>query len=204
MLIFAAILAASAIGNVLLVWQRTTLQRKVRAYEKRLAVMHLTDRSRIHVVARPTVEDQTWKWRVWLPEEKEFFLCFGMGEIPNTDFPLRYGYFHIDQKKEIDVTVALRRNVDGELSLLVQAAGTSMRPLLPDTVTNMMGQACGTTQKGDRGTVRSKPGSKQLLLRRRYFKAGAAKFGAFRPGFVVWLDIQREGMQMNTAGTVGK
>jgi hypothetical protein len=203
-LILAAALLASAIGNVLLVWQRGRLKRKVRAYEKRLGVLHVTDRSRVHVVARPTVEDRTWRWRVWLPEDEEFFLCYGMGEIPNTDFPLRYGYSHIERGKEVDVTVALRRNIDGDWSLLVEAGGISVRPPLPDAVADMMGHACGTTQMGDRGTVRSRPGGKQLLLRRRYFKTGGARYGAFRPGFVVWLDVQRKGMRLNADGKVGE
>ncbi|MGD9633581.1 MAG: hypothetical protein AB7G28_24425 [Pirellulales bacterium] len=48
--------------------------------------LHVENASRFHV-RRDSLSESHWRWRVWIPEDKDAALHFQWGNVPNAEFP---------------------------------------------------------------------------------------------------------------------
>jgi hypothetical protein len=86
----------------------------------------ITDPSQVHVVAVPTAEGTTWRWRIYLPAGHDFGLFSHLGNLDADGLPLKNSRHGIRiggqssprEAREIVIDVALGKAIEGDHSCL--------------------------------------------------------------------------------------
>jgi len=104
-----------SLENVHLKYELSVLRREV-------GYLEITDEKKIHVIALASLEKLTWRWRIYIPRH-DLELHWGFGEISSEGLHTRYakvgGYL---QEGEQVLTCAIRKNAQGEWSLICQSS----------------------------------------------------------------------------------
>jgi len=139
----------------------------------------VTDPTKFHVVAVPTYENLTWRWRVHVPEEGANTLRQATLRIPESGIRMNR-LLRALPVGESDVIVAIHKDLQDKWYLSTILArrspagplGTQNRQTMPLKWT--ADSPCWSTdQAGTRGTESMTPGEPMVLLRHRRHKTGA-------------------------------
>ena len=91
---------------------------------KRAGILTIDDKSKMHAVYRKTYDEKTWRWRVYLPENHEYWLRVVVNGIPTGEYPETASY---GQKlgsgmanRDYGISIALRKGVDEQYQLVVE------------------------------------------------------------------------------------
>ncbi len=126
----------------------------------RLAVK---DPSKLNIIAVPTYEDLTWRWRVYVPQGKGEQICLSSYQIPLTGYSGSFSSTTLPPGNYL-LTATIRRNRHGDWALSVgHAGGTNMTNIIK------------TSADGDRrafrgvGCIEARPGVRGRFLHREAF-----------------------------------
>ncbi len=85
-LLLTAIVAFSLL--VVRLWQEVgPLRNEVRRLRDLTGVLSIEDPSKVYAIQVQTLDDLTWKWRVWVPAGRRIFAKSCWGNVPRDSFP---------------------------------------------------------------------------------------------------------------------
>jgi hypothetical protein len=124
---------------------------------------------KLHALALPTLEDNTWKWRVYVPAGRYFAVSAESGVIPPSGKSQATSRSKIGLSAgEQTITVALRRNDEGRWEWII-ATGSATGRLQASSDKKMSGRNSSSSNGVVRNTVAVEPGTSIDLLRHRMF-----------------------------------
>ena len=184
---FLFLFVACLIGsNVFTAWENRRLNEKLNQKDRiidnlqvQVGQLVVTDPTKVHVVAIPTYEHLTWRWRVHVPDEGVTSLRQATLKIPESGIRMNR-LIRALPVGESDVIVAVHKDIDDNWYLSTILARRSpagplgkqdqqTRPLKWTTVS----PCWSTDQAGTNGTESMTPGEPMVLLRHRRYKRGA-------------------------------
>ncbi len=101
--------------------ENTRLKFEVSEFRRDLGYLEIGDESKIHAIALPTVEDLTWRWRIYSPRNLELHWGFGgiSSEGLDAEFARECGFL---EEGEQVLTCAVRKTEQGEWLLVRQTS----------------------------------------------------------------------------------
>jgi hypothetical protein len=194
-LLLTTIVALSIL--VIRLWQEVgPLRTEVRRLRDLTGVLSIEDPAKVYAIQVQTLDDLTWKWRVWVPAGRRIFAKSCWGNVPRDSFPHPDG---IIQLREGDnwVTLSARKDPgDGSWKGVMATEGAKASSPIgqPQTWLDKVSRGAGTYGVGMSTAVWLDEAKPLLLLNYRVLpdsSSGAAKSGdELRPGFVIWLEPQ--------------
>jgi len=88
-------------------------QMEINALRKELRFLDTSDKENVHVVALESPHELTWKWRIYVPQDRKLALKSVIGNLPLGDFPENTGFMWI-HPGELVLTCMVSRNAIGE------------------------------------------------------------------------------------------
>jgi hypothetical protein len=154
--------------------QRKEIQR-LQAEVKRLKnevgeiVVEEGEEHKLHAVALPALEDNTWKWRVHVPAGRNFTVAAASGVTPPSGEAQATSTFRSELSAgEQTITVALRRNEEG-IWRWIMRTDLGMGQLQVSSESKMNGRKSSFWSGVSVNTVAAEPGKRIELLRHRTF-----------------------------------
>jgi hypothetical protein len=124
---------------------------------------------KLHAVALPTLEDNTWKWRVYVPAGRNFAVTANSGVIPPTGESQGTSTSKSGLSAgEQTITVVLRPNNEGKWGWII-ATGSTTGHLQAPSGKKLNGRKSSASNGVVRTTVAAEPGKGIELLRHRMF-----------------------------------
>ena len=97
------------------------LKHEVSKFRREMGHLEITDDKKIHAIALPSLEDLTWRWRIYVPQSLE--LHWGFDEISNEGLHARYAKVGARLREgEQVLTCAIRKSAHGDWLLLCQSS----------------------------------------------------------------------------------
>jgi hypothetical protein len=201
------LMVIAGLGMIVIVQSRRLWQSEKELSQLRDETGRLTveDRSKVHVIAIPTDEPNTWRWRMFIPKGARYSWNLAYGDIPAEELPRpRTSSFSNAQRgdfeREVLITSSLRQLESGDWTLSVgsrigdseaQMGGASVT--IPDeamawtrTIPSREGSALGSV-----GVRTLDPQEPIVLLK---WRSGERKpdgrFGPSAepmPGYMIWM-----------------
>jgi hypothetical protein len=121
-------------GLGLVVWRQwqevRPLRAEVRRWRDENGVLTITDPSKVYIMALPTLERMTWRWRIYVPAGRSYMLHTGQGSATHHQLystsgsacSSRLPMENSSQPREIIVAAAIRDG-EGGRTLVVDAEG---------------------------------------------------------------------------------
>lgn len=165
-------------------------QRIVEKQRVELGRLDVADPTRLHVLALPTQENFTWKWRVHVPKGMSLFLA--ADKIPEGGLPGNYSTSQLPAG-EYSLTAVMRPDHLGRWSFNASrgtagSVGVVLSPEQSKWIVDEMGFS--SSQAGNSGTESKPRGATMVLLRLRAMRdlGGGARSTAPEPsdGVMVW------------------
>jgi hypothetical protein len=165
-----------------------------------LGQLVVTDPAILHVVAIPSYEATTWRWRLHVPADGRYRIRLATHEIPETGIPTSPHVLDLNGG-ESELTAAIRkdRNDDWAMNMIVtqrSANGSSSQrqslPMAPEH-SKWVAESSGssTSQAGASRTDSMTPGEPMVLLRHRIMRAlGDGSSGTVpepSDGVMIWI-----------------
>lgn len=181
----------------LLIWHWVTVRELARVRAENLDVRNqaglltVTDPNRVHVMAIPTVEDRTWRWRVYVPQSGIFRLCSRFTELPESGVPKPRHQFQLQPGHHI-ITAMIQ--LDGDKPVLRLGEDFLKSTLtLSEPIKQLFSQDTGVAwaQAGQRATHVTKRGDPIVLLHvRKTISNGGRVTIDMNPtdGLMVWIE----------------
>ncbi len=169
----------------------------------------VSDPDKIHAIELPTLEEKTWKWRIYVPDGKRATVSHAFNKIPKEGLPKREGRTgglgFIDSGETI-VTAAFRKGAEGQWQLIVEATsfaegqsrgGTSTRTNMSPDRLSWLDVSRGHRTQGVSRTTSVMNGDDPLtLIRLRVNKPVQQANGAIEhkvseeacDGLMIWIE----------------
>ncbi|HVX11520.1 MAG TPA: hypothetical protein VHC22_10085 [Pirellulales bacterium] len=152
-------------------WKLKQAREDVDRMATELGRLTIREPDRLNVVAVPTYDDLTWRWRAHVPEARKYYLDWATAEIPEIGVPLHphKGIRFSLPAGEFMLTVAARRDRVGEWKLTVaEQHHSSVSTPIPEDHAGWLVDNPGyimTSQAGTDGTESATDGEHLVLLR---------------------------------------
>ncbi len=99
--------------------ERAKLWDEVQKWRKEAGYFEIQDTQRVHAVRLPSIEDLTWRWRLYVPAGKQYKLHHMQGEIPRETGGSTTGHgWEVLESGEYVVTCAIRKSARGTWQLV--------------------------------------------------------------------------------------
>lgn len=82
-------IVAMAIGLWRLNGELAPLRTEVKRLREEMGHLVVEDETQLHAIQVSTVDDDTWRFRVWVPAGKQYWLCFQKAKIPQQGVPVK-------------------------------------------------------------------------------------------------------------------
>lgn len=165
---------------------------------------HLTisDPQRIHVISVPVTRVYAWRWRVYLPSNRDYWIHTSRGQIPSEGLPAgrvtrnrtRVGRRLLSERQENPESVldiAIERDNSGRFYLGITGPAGVKRMSIVDTGDDSSPWweqgMLSTVVAGKNATESVSQGEPLILLRFRVFKPTDSSADDLREGLMVWL-----------------
>ena len=126
-------------------------QMELEFLRKELRFLDTSDQDHVHIVALETHQDMVWKWRVYVPDGKKFWLKSVIGKITDRGFPHDEVYTSIGPG-EIVLTCSVARNAAGEweqaISQDFDGHGSAGTEKIPEASLHWYGKRGSSTTSG--------------------------------------------------------
>jgi hypothetical protein len=181
-------------------------QKELLALRNETGYLTVSDPSRVHVIEVPTADDNTFRWRVRLPEHRKFWAHLIVSdELPHEGVPKGnpggYGtnLSTPGHPQEFILTVAAR-HVDGMMKLTLfddNSTGIERSGLGVSADSDYAAWLTNTSSKieAGQGVTQSAPAGEPLILLRwgKPYKGGGSAPGDYDPklGIMVWIEEQK-------------
>jgi hypothetical protein len=161
--------------------------RELRVLRNELGHLNVTDEQAISFISVPQHEDLKWRWRIRLPKNRKYLLCFKTTGITDDLLSGSTCAFFVDGGEEFSLTVNCHRDQRGEWNITAMTSkghSQGLGFLGPTHRMWMEGEAtCGFTISGRQETVSVQPSGPAQLLRLR-IRHGGVETG---DGVLVWI-----------------
>lgn len=188
-------------------WQTRTRLRETEAalttLRNEVGELTISDAKDIHVIAIPSFEGMTYRWRVYLPKDREFHLKMSHGQIPESGLPTP-AQARVTTREFSDtaylepfvLTVAVNKDHLGNWRTVVDDGSANIGIFMPDDETGWLEKRSGHTWRvaGRDETEAFHPDEPLFLLRLRKTKPVPGSPGASTvdmdptDGILVWIE----------------
>ena len=190
-----------AASNLFTSYRLKQLHEENLALRKETGRLVIKDPAKLNVVAVPTFEDLTWRWRVHVPEGSRQRIALSGGQIPVTGFSGSFSATHLPAGDYL-LTAVVRRNHLDKWTLTVGHSGGAVSTSVADEHADWLGDGPGvsrgwsTSQAGQSDAELRGPGEKLTLLRLRVMVPsadGKSSHSIDEPsdGVLIWIDDER-------------
>lgn len=181
----------------LLVWhiitmrELTRVQRENREVRHQAGLLTVSDPTRVHAMAVPTVEDHTWRWRIYIPDAEKYRLCTRFVDLPQDTVPKPHFRIDLEPGNQV-ITATMRLNGTKPVLKLGSEFRISTLPL-SDASVKFFSRDTGFEwhQAGERASELAASGDPMVLLRhRRTLQVGKAHTVNMNPtdGLMIWIE----------------
>jgi hypothetical protein len=184
-------------------------EREVRKLRNETGALSIDDPTKVHVIAVPVDEPNTWRWRLFIPKGHKYSWNIAAEQIPRNHPPQKPGMAgfsnepYWERDNELLVTAKLRKGDDGNWRLSVdprigdskwQMAGATLKISNEQIQWMTDGRASSTDGQvaGGRGVQVAEPKGPIILLQRR--PTERQPDGSDQPspnpmpGYMIWLN----------------
>lgn len=133
-----------------------------------LGYLNIEDRDRLHLVAAPQIEDWKWRWRVYVPEQREFTLFFAAAETDDGQEAFRFPFFLSPGEYTLTVAVTSGRGEGASMKVMDAQRTTTFN--LPKGAARRLGLGRDGQEPWQGGvdqTISVAPGGQVVLLEPR-------------------------------------
>ncbi|MEX2138419.1 MAG: hypothetical protein WD894_04115 [Pirellulales bacterium] len=194
-----ALLLAIAFGALVISHVYTSQQLQETRQENLLLRQELDrfqveDEQKLHVAALTSPDRLTWRWRLFVPEGRQFVLRTEHKNLPESGLPTPLGWVGDDLPAgELIVTVMAHKKRSGDWSIITMAPRRRSTFTVPVANSRWLDEMDYTSrQEGQSGVVSYQPGETAMLLRARKSKQlGAGRVTVdMQPtdGLMVWIE----------------
>jgi hypothetical protein len=164
------------------------LREEVRGLRNEVGRISVDDPTKLHAIRVDTADELTWKWRIWVPENRVYVIrCFGQ-EVPKDGFPSEGGSIWLREPGEhvIQYRIERDRRDDkwyGQLETVSGSVGKDLQPWVSwSSKTSTSGGVGNTTRSFDAD-------ERVELIRHRVSQSGdSTKIEDPAAGFMIWLE----------------
>lgn len=207
------ILVTALIACGVVIWrlgrETPALRKEVGQWRGEAGVLTIDDPTKMHAIYRKPYQENTWRWRLYLPGETSYRVCCSANRVPRAGFPERQfvewngfapgGY--PTPRGEYELTIALRENPNGGYALaieskVVELAGEN-RPWSACESSIDVDQHGASWPEGREGTSETagnefetwqeSPEGRLRLLRHRVFRDGDVHSKSTE-GLMIWME----------------
>jgi hypothetical protein len=175
---------------MVLLWREVgPLRAEVRRLRDEVGALSVDDPTKPCAIRVRTKDEYTWKWRVWIPEGREYRLKYSGEQIPKNGIPQSHGSITLSDPGEIWIEYRISPNPQSEqwsdkLYTPNAAVGSAMQKWVKWTRRT-------TTNEGISYTTQvTEPGKIIVLNRERVSQTAADSSRIEDPsaGFMIWLE----------------
>jgi hypothetical protein len=188
-----ALLLMTILGMAIVIIQQWKLIKPMRdeltMLREETGRLSIEDRTKFHAIKVRTDGEYLWKWRVWIPDGREYQLNIATQDIPKDGYPSGNGMITLDKPGESWIEYRIAKDPDGKnwmdkLSTPSGSVGSSSQPWV--TWSRKMSTGGGVDHK----TQVFESGKKVLLARHRVSKKATNSTQIEDPsaGFMIWLE----------------
>ena len=182
---------------VIRLWQEVgPLRTEVRRLRDLTGVLSIEDPSKIYAIQVQTVDDLTWKWRVWVPAGRRIFAKSCWGNVPRDSFPHPDGVIQLSGGDNW-ITLSARKDPgDGSWKGITATGGAKTSSPIGQSHAwlDQVSHGADFYGVGMSTALWLDEGKPFLLLNYRVPSdpgSGAVNSGGkLLPGFVIWLESQ--------------
>lgn len=191
--LLTAILLMTILGMAIVLvqlWREVKPMRtQLRQLRDEVGRLSIDDPAKFHAIRVRSDNDYLWKWRVWVPEGREYRIYLATEDIPKEGYPQSQGMITLDHAGEswIEYRIAKDPNSNNwmdKLSTPSGSVGSSSQPWV--TWGSHVSTGAGVSYK----TEVSEPNKTVLLARERVSKKAKSSDKIEDPsaGFMIWLE----------------
>ena len=200
--LFLSLLFACLVGsNVFTSYRLKQLHEENVAQRKETGRLVVKDPTKLNVVAVPTFEDLTWRWRVHVPPGAGERIRLATQQIPGQGHDTGSSLSTTLEAGDYLLTATVRRNHHGQWALIVGHSGGSNMTNINERSAGWLEPQSGasgwsTSQAGQNDATVREPGSKLDLLRLRVMVQspdGTSASNTDKPadGLLIWVEDQK-------------
>jgi hypothetical protein len=168
-----------------------------------LGMLTVIDAAKVNVIAIPTLDDHTWRWRIYLPDgqNRKYRIHYTTDDVPPNDFYQKGSrVFACDNGLEIVLSATIRKNSGGVWLLKFAQSRTSETLGLKDAEAAALTSAIFVSQTGVGGTKTIDADGRIELLRVRTIKRDRepelqeplpAPNSDPCPGLLIWIEREK-------------
>jgi hypothetical protein len=201
-LFLVAILLALAVSHFLTSLRLRRADLQLEQLHNEIGYLTISNRSRVHVIEIPTVEDYTFRWRVYLPPGRKFWANVAISDkIPREGFPTeQMGTFSHnlsfgDHPNEFILTVAARQDGSGRWKVVCYNDDTTRMARSGIGLRDSQGQSLLANDwrrvEAGKGATESIPAGEPLALLRWGRPDNPAKDLVPTDGVMVWIEERK-------------
>lgn len=187
-LLVTAIVALSIVVAKLYV-ELKPLRAQLKQLRDEVGELSVEDESKVYAISVRTADDFTWKWRVWIPEGRQYLLHYTSESIPKQGYPRSHGTITIVRAGEMWIEYRITRGprsgkMTDKLSASTGSSVGSSEQSWVDSRSVSTGDGVG------RSTTEFEPDEVVLLNRHRVSTTVNSSSMVEDPsqGFMVWLE----------------
>jgi hypothetical protein len=183
-----------AIGLIQLWREVGPLRAEVRQLRDEVGRLSIDDPTKLHAIEVRSVDDHTWKWRVWVPEGKTVQVHSQWGNVPRNGVPPSHNSVAINSG-EYWITLSARHNKEsGQWEETLATQGGSVGGIIQPNEHWFDWKSTASTGEGVSHTTYVAPDKDATVVLKR-FRAGQVNSSALlnksnqpTPGFIVWIE----------------
>ncbi len=97
---------------------------EIEHYQDKLGMLRIKDQAKTHIIAVEMLQDMVWRWRIFVPEGKEYLINTVVGEIPPNDYPPAHQFERLESG-ETQLTISFLHDAQGEWKAKTEMTGDS-------------------------------------------------------------------------------
>jgi hypothetical protein len=181
-----------------------TLRAESQRYRNESGYLTISDPKKLHVIKVPTTDGDTWRWRLFVPDDRKFLLHTSVGDVPLTGYTGGSGSSTALSAGEHTVSARIARDISSNRVLRFDLGGgssisTGMEGKRGDWLDREM-RGYSTAGAGAGKTDSAEPGQPLELLRLRVMEVvevkhpdGSITKDSVTPkgssdGFLIWIE----------------
>jgi hypothetical protein len=191
--ILTALLLMAMLGMAIVIVQQWRLIKPMRdeltSLRNETGRLAIDDPTKFHAIEVRTDGECVWKWRVWVPEGREYQINIATENIPKDAFPSNNGMIVLSKPGESWIEYRITKDPDGkswmdQLSTSNGSVGSRPQPWVT------WGRKMSTDGGVGHKTQSFEPGQKILLERHRVSQKATSSNQIEDPsaGFMIWLE----------------
>lgn len=196
--LFLSLLFACLIGsNVFTSYRLKQLHEENVALRKETGRLVVKDPAKLNIVAVPTYEDLTWRWRVHVPPGDGERICFATQQIPQRGYDTGTSSTTL-RPGDYLLTATIRRNRHGDWALTFGHPGGNFAAAFNEQFADWLGRqpksaGWSMSQLGENDATVREPGAKLDLLRLRVTVRSPDGRSSSSPdepcdGILIWIE----------------